>query len=122
MTILSYEEERALRDELPALRRRNSLAARAIRRVLAMASADTATASVNEAARVFGVTPQTVRNWVDRGWLPGERAFGRGARRIPRSVIERAAVYQRPIRGRHLSEDEIAAIIAEPRRQRIAAR
>lgn len=44
--------------------------------------------STTEAARILGVSSQTVRNWVDRGWLPGSRAHRLGRRQIPRAALE----------------------------------
>ncbi len=41
--------------------------------------------SPSEVARAAGVTPRTVQNWCDRGWLSCER-LPSGHRRIPASA------------------------------------
>ena len=75
-------------------------------------------ASVREVAAAFAVTEQTVRNWVDRGWLPGSRRVGRGPRRIPRSVLASAEALARPRPpAPDLTPAEIDGILSSPRRR-----
>ena len=92
---LTEQDKKAVQAVLPAVRRTSPKAATVISRLLRAAAVieDPAVrpyASVGEVARAFSVTDQTVRNWVDRGWLPADRRFGRGPRRIPRSVLASA--------------------------------
>ena len=71
MTIeLTREEIREVQAALPKFRRADPVAAAIVRRLVRAARpAKQPYASVSEAARVFGVTDQTIRNWVDRGWI-----------------------------------------------------
>lgn len=130
---LSPSEIRAIDRVMPLVRKESPAAALVITRLVRVASrvestpgqpaepeagdALTALVSVAEAARVFQVTPQTVRNWTDKGWLPCERTPG-GTRRIPRSALESAMTLSRsrpPVPD--LTPEAITAIIGSPRRR-----
>jgi len=121
--LLTDEEQQTLKAVLPTIRRTSPDAARILNRLMrAIASGKVADASlyasVSEVADAFDVTPQTIRNWADRGWLPSERALG-GARRIPRTVLASAQALARPRPTTpDLSPEQIAAIINAPRRAR----
>jgi excisionase family DNA binding protein len=84
---------------MPRIRSEAPAAARVITRLMKAISAgsdETKTyVSPAEAARILDVTPQTVRNWADRGWLPCDRTFGK-ARRIPRTALASALTLSRP--------------------------
>ena len=120
--LLSDQDRQTVQAAMPAIRRDSPDAAKVIARLvkaIAVASVAQTTpyASVAEAAQAFGVTPQTVRNWADRGWLPCERSFG-GTRRIPRSALASAQALRRARPTvPDLSADQIDAIIGEPRRR-----
>ena len=119
---LTEEDRKAVQAVLPLVRRTSPEAAAIISRLLRAAAAIEESAvrpyaSVGEVARAFSVTDQTVRNWVDRGWLPADRRFGRGPRRIPRSVLSSANALNRPRPSiRDFTPDEMEAILARPRR------
>ena len=119
---LTEQDKKAVQAVLPAVRRASPEAATIISRLLRAAAAIEKPAvrpyaSVSEVARAFSVTDQTVRNWVDRGWLPAERRFGRGPRRIPRSVLASADALSRPRPPiRDFAPDAIEDILARPRR------
>ena len=49
-----------------------------------------ATISTVQAAEVIGVSDQTVRNWIDRGAIPGALRFGRNWR-VPASAAAKIA-------------------------------
>lgn len=84
MAIVSASEVRELEETADYLEGSRPNAARLIRRILPfVGSKGETTVSTATAASVLGVTPQTVRNWVDRGWLPAHRAHPLGRRRIP---------------------------------------
>jgi len=118
---LTEEEQQAIMAVLPAIRRTSPDAARILSRLLRTIASDQVTetspyASVTEVATAFNVTPQTIRNWADRGWLPSERTLG-GARRIPRSTLDSAQALARPRPATpDLSREQIAAIMNAPRR------
>jgi excisionase family DNA binding protein len=119
---ITDEEKQVVSAALPALRRTDPRAAGVVSRLIRSASRPTPTPTrtyltVSEVATAFEVTDQTVRNWVDRGWLPAERLMGRGARRIPRSVLASARALSRPrppVPER--TPEEVEAILAAPRR------
>jgi excisionase family DNA binding protein len=119
---LTEQDRKAVQAALPAVRRASPEAATVISRLLRAAAVieDPAVrpyASVREVARAFSVTDQTIRNWVDRGWLPADRRFGRGPRRIPRSVLASAGALSRPRPPtRFFAPDETEAILTRPRR------
>ncbi len=119
--LLTDEEQQTLKAVLPAIRRTSPDAARILNRLMRAIASGKVTdaglyASVTEVAAAFDVTPQTIRNWADRGWLPSERTMG-GARRIPRSALASAQALARPRPATpDLSPEQIAAIINAPRR------
>ena len=121
---LSEDDKRTVKAVLPVVRRESPEAARIISRLLRSTLAPEAPAvdpyaSVREVARAFSVTEQTVRNWVDRGWMPGTRRFGRGPRRIPRSVLASAQALARPRPPTpDLTPEQMDAILTAPRRKR----
>lgn len=121
--VLTEQDRETVRAALPVVRRTSPEAAAIIGRLL-RATAEPpgpgvgAFASVREVAEAFAVTEQTVRNWVDRGWLPGSRRVGRGPRRIPRSALASAEALARPRPpARDLTPAEVDAILASPRRR-----
>ena len=118
--VLTDEDEQTINDALPAIRRSSPQAAKLIRRlVLAYRTGrvtDTSSyARIAEVAAAFGVTEQTIRNWVDREWLPSQRTLT-GRRKIPRSVLASAQALRRRPATRDLTPDQIAAIVDAPRR------
>jgi excisionase family DNA binding protein len=113
---LSDRDQQIVEEAMPRIRSEAPAAARIITRLMKAISAarsDETRAYVSpaEAARILDVTPQTVRNWADRGWLPCERTFGK-ARRIPRTALASALALSRPRPPvPDLSPDELAEIV-----------
>lgn len=118
---LTDEEEKTINAALPSIRRTSPDAARLIRRLLRASRnlrPERPYARISEVAAAFSVSDQTVRNWVDRGWLPSERTIT-GRRKVPRTVLASAQALQRPRPGnRQLTPEQIEAIISAPRRAR----
>jgi hypothetical protein len=73
-------------------------------------------ASIGEAAKVFGVTTQSIRNWIDKGLM---RAYvtPAGTRKVLREGLDRVAEFNARPRppGPTYSEAEIADIIEHMR-------
>src|SRR5689334_13464255 len=112
-SVLSDDERRTAKAAIASVRRSNPQAARILQRLVSDAARPIVqkrmqTLSVHQVATVFDVTDQTVRNWVDRGWMPAERfPAGIGPRRIPRSVLASASALSRPRpKVRDLSAEE----------------
>jgi excisionase family DNA binding protein len=120
---LTPEEEQLIKDVLPAVRKTSPKAATLITRLVRAAATgqpESATrfVSVREVAQAFEVTEQTIRNWVDRGWLPAERRWGRGPRRIPRSVLASATALSRPRpERRQLTAEQVDQLVNRPRKR-----
>jgi excisionase family DNA binding protein len=121
--VLTEQDKKTVKAALQIVRRTSPEAAAIIGRLLRATAEPTGPrvdpfASVREVAEAFSVTEQTVRNWVDRGWLPGSRRLGRGPRRIPRSVLASAEALARPRPpAPDLSPAEMDAILSSPRRK-----
>ena len=121
---LTPEEEQLIKDVLPAVRKTSPKAATLITRLVRAAatgqpeSIATRFVSVREVAQAFEVTEQTIRNWVDRGWMPAERRWGRGPRRIPRSVLASATALSRPRpERRQLTAEQVDQLVNRPRKR-----
>jgi excisionase family DNA binding protein len=122
---LTPHERREVEAALPAIAPVSGVAAEVLRRVLEadpvgavgeeVVEPAEAYASMSEAARVFGVTTQTIRNWVDKGLLTAHITPA-GTRRVPRSVLERVAAFNAsPRPGPKFSDAQIGAIIEHMR-------
>jgi DNA-binding transcriptional MerR regulator len=71
--------------------------------------------SVGEAAKFFGVTSQTIRNWADKGLLAAD-VTPAGTRLIPAVALQRARAFlDAPRPGPRFSEAEIAQIVEHMR-------
>ena len=68
--------------------------------------------SVHEVALAFAVSDSTVRNWIGRGWLPGERRPGTRVFRLPSSVLTSPALWDRLGPARGLTSHEVEVIVA----------
>lgn len=119
--LITDDERTLLLDTLPAVKRENPRAEEIIRRLLTAVdglSAAPAHVSITEAAKTFGVTTQTVRNWVDRGWIPGAWKTPSGTRMIPRSALASAEAIARPRPPVvSMTPEEVQAVIEAPRRR-----
>ena len=73
-------------------------------------------ASISEAARVFGVTTQTIRNWIDKGLLAAY-VTPAGTRKVRREGLDRVKAFRAVPRppGPTFSDAEIAEIIEHMR-------
>ncbi len=121
--LITDEEQLLIISILPAIRREDPAAEKIIRRLVEAAApgpttSDSPYAPINEVARSFSVTTQTVRNWADRGWLPSVRTPG-GTRRIPRSALASAEALSGPRPPvPDLTPERIEAAINAPRRKK----
>lgn len=119
LTSADIAELETLADEVKASRPH---ASRLIRRVLKIAVRPSAEGmlTTTEAARILGVSDQTVRNWADAGWLPSRRLHKFGRRMIPetalRSVQAFDAVKLTP--NKPLSEADAVELVRKHRRER----
>lgn len=97
-------------------------AARLLRRVLraAVVPASEQLLTTSQAAEVLGVSDQTIRNWVDAGWLPARRAHPLARRMIPASALDgvRAFTAVKLAPKRQLSEEDAVELVRQHRRKR----
>ncbi len=82
--------------------------------------------SPQEVAELLGVTAQTVRNWVDRGWLESRR-IGVNRRQIPRTALAAVVEFRTSrrvanLRGVRVDETEVTEIVREHRARRSPSR
>ena len=115
------EELMALAEEVRSERPR---AASALTRLLAAVATDSAELlTTTQVAGLVGVTDQTVRNWVDRGWLPSRRRLhGLGRRMIPKKAVEGLRAFDQVRLDTRLSEDEAVELVRTHRRERARAK
>ncbi len=123
---LSPQERREVEAALPTIAPVSGAAADVLRRVLSADPTGTgieratepaeAYASMSETAKVFGVTTQTIRNWIDKGLLAAY-VTPAGTRRVPSYILERVADFNARPRppGPTYSDAEIAEIIEHMR-------
>ncbi len=103
---LTTRDVEAIREALPGLRSSAPRLAAALEKVLAPTYV-----TVGVVADAIGVSDQTVRDWIDKGWLTAEVTPG-GHRRIPASVLDGARALARPRPPvREMSDEERRAII-----------
>lgn len=77
--------------------------------------------TTTEAAAWMGVSPQTVRNWIDRGWLPAYRPNPLAHRRIARKDFEAVLRFRANLLNHRVaprSDPEVTAIISHHREDR----
>lgn len=119
LTSADVAELETLADEVKASRPHTS---RLLRRVLkaAVRPSGEGVLTTTEAARVLGVSDQTVRNWADAGWLPSRRLHKFGRRMIPESTLRSVQVFDavklRP--KKPLSEADSVELVRKHRRER----
>ena len=97
-------------------------ASRLLRRVLKVAVRPSVEGvlTTTEAARVLGVSDQTVRNWTDAGWLPSRRLHKLGRRLIPESALRSVQVFDavKLTPKKRLSEADAVELVRKHRRER----
>jgi hypothetical protein len=123
---LTPQERREVEAALPAIVPVSVAAAEVLRRVLdtnpggngirrATGPAE-AYASISEAAKVFGVTTQSIRNWIDKGLLAAY-VTPAGTRKVRREGLDRVKAFRAVPRppGPTFSDAEIADFIEHMR-------
>ena len=60
-----------------------------LRAVAETYQSESSSLTTRQAAQLLGVSTQTIRNWVDRGWLEGRRPRRLAHRRIPSEAVAR---------------------------------
>lgn len=122
---LSPREIKELEAAARAVERSRPAAARLIRRIARESSPDQkGYYTTTQAAAVLRATAQTVRNWVDLGWLPSTRPHPRSRRRlIPAEALQGVVDFDRKVAARRgqMSDEEAAALVHEYRRSRQSA-
>lgn len=123
MTTLTAAETKELERLAAELEDTKPRAAQVIRKVIAAPAVETAAeeyVSVGDAARILDVSDQTVRNWVDSGWLKGVRRGPLGRRRILRSsldAVQRFDAAQLKTKTA-MTENDAARMVQQHRRER----
>lgn len=97
-------------------------AARVLRRLLktSVRPAKEQMLTTGAAAIELGVSGQTIRNWVDAGWLPARRLHRLGRRMIPESALRGVKAFDAvALRSKkQLSEDDAVELVRQHRRAR----
>ena len=99
--------------------------ARVLSRILRNDKTPSQYVTTSEAASILGVTSQTVRNWVDRGWLPAKRPRPFAHRRIERRHLDSVADIRARIDRQGIvtkTDGEIDALLSRHREDRQRAR
>lgn len=81
--------------------------------------------STGQAAAIVGVTPQTIRNWVDSGWVDSRRRSPFGRRLVSTAALRDVARFRSAREAQanrhHISEEEAAEALQARRRTDAAA-
>lgn len=96
-------------------------AARVLARLIGEPPTSVEYLTTSAAARLIGVTPQTVRNWIDRGWLRGRRARPWAHRRIAKADLDRLLEFRAArgkISGRPYSDEVLGTLLSRHREDR----
>lgn len=76
--------------------------------------------STGAAAEIAGVSTQTIRNWVDAGWLESRRRTPFGWRQVSAAALRDVAMFrnirQAQLRDRDISEEQAAEALQARRR------
>lgn len=119
MLVLTEADRIEVGRAIEEIRERRPEAAELLREALDLVTAkQRETLTTSQVARIVGVTPQTIRNWVDWGWIPSRRRHSRGRREIPPEALDgllafRAANPIKPSTG--LTDGQIDAAIGDYR-------
>ncbi len=109
------------------LERKRPAAARLLRRLLRAVrqprrpdKGDDDMLTTTEAARLLGVSDQTVRNWADLQWISAYRLHPLARRQIPAAALRRVLEFRRKAEAlipeaRRLSDEEAIALVAKRR-------
>ena len=93
LPMLTTSEAHALQDAADMVEGTKPDAAAIIRRIVKQLGADPGYVTTSQAGAYLGVTDQTIRNWLRRGWIPGgTRRFGHN--RIPIDALRGVADYR----------------------------
>lgn len=120
--MLSATETKELERFATKIERTEPRVASVIRKAIAVRVAPTAGqyATVGQAAKVLQVSDQTVRNWLDSGWLTGIRRGPLRRRLILRSsldAVQRFDAVQLSSKTT-MTEDDAAGLVQQHRRER----
>ena len=121
ISVISTRDREELETLARDMRRKRPRAASALKRVLTAlaAGSDAELLTTTQVAAFMSVSDQTIRNWVDRGWLPSRRRLhGLGRRMIPRKAIEGLRAFDQVRLDSRLSEDDAVELVRAHRRER----
>lgn len=123
MVLLDTRETAKLQEVARELEASRPDVARILDRIVALATGDSGGRylTTGQAAAYLGVSTQTVRNWITRGWLRAERPHPWAHRRIPVDALGRVAAFRSTIHRANIQpqrDEDLSKVLSRHREDR----